>query len=149
MKYLVAVPTSIQNDIRKLPLDKRFRDTIALAQYGSDIWFTDRRVKKHFDQTEEGKDSIFCVLVNDADYKFIRWGTEKEVYDLPVGAIIRHDGRTVHEVIKSAGRGRFAVLIWDVPIEKSTDQLAKEILRELYKPNDRHLVQIEFKEPNP
>jgi|GEM_PF-5413475 hypothetical protein len=144
MKYTVAVPIELQNTIRKLPLDAKFKDTLALAQYGSDIWFTDKKVNKHFDKTEDGKDSIFCVIVNDADYKFIRWGAEKEIYDLPVGAVIRHDGRIIHEVRKSRKRGRFAVLIWDVPIEKDTNQLAKEILRELYKPNNRKLVEVVF-----
>lgn len=55
------------------------------------------------------------VLTNDADFTFVYDG---ESYKATPGTVLRFDGNIKHALVGNK-KGRFAAIIWDIPIENS------------------------------
>lgn len=118
MKFYISY--IIKNKIRLLKQSDC--DSIGLSKFGDDISFTDLPVTAHVDNTKPEFDTIICVLVNDGNYKFIHGGKK---HNMPPGKMIRFDGNIEHEV--KGKSGRFAFIIWDVPVEKHTTSFISQI----------------------
>lgn len=116
----IGIPDRITAFLRTLESDPQ----LSLTQYGEDIFYTDKNVTKHTDNTEDGKNTLVIVLVNDGDYKFCQ--DDKQV-DMPVGKLLRFDARIEHYIIANELDKRFAAMIWDVPAETSTQHYLYDI----------------------
>jgi hypothetical protein len=102
---------------------------IGISRFDEDIILTDHPVKQHTDGTTKGKDTIIAVLLNDAGFDFVHDG---KAYPFEPGTVHRFDGNKLHALVaKEKESGRFAALIWDVPVEQKTDVLIQQIRQRL------------------
>lgn len=106
-------------------------ESIGIFRYGEDIVIADGYVEQHTDNTEPGKDTIMAILLNEGEFDFNYDGTLKS---LPVGSVFRFDGNKQHALITCANEaykkqtyGRFAAIIWDVPIDQETNVLITQL----------------------
>lgn len=129
---MVRVSSGLKNYLRCQSSDTEAE--LGLTQLGPDIWFTDKFVEKHTDNTTPGKNTIFCVLLNDASATFVIDGSE---INLSVGKIVRFDGNKEHSV-SIERKGRTAFIIWDIPIEISNEKIIKELLERVEELNNLH-----------
>lgn len=123
---MITIPQEIQDYFRSLPTDNS--NGVELTKWGEDIWYTDSEVPDHTDDTEEGKNTVLLVLVNDEHRRVFIDGFGP--LWSPVGYTVRFDGNTNHRLISTTSQfnpGRFAAIIWDVPIDKSNKDIAKEM----------------------
>lgn len=121
--------TQIKEYLRQL--EHNPNSELLLTPLSSDIWFTDYDVEEHTDNTEKGKDTVICVLLNDAKADFYHGNKKYELYE---GKIIRFDGNIKH-CLTCKQKGRSAFLIWDVPVDKQMEECEIEIherLSEIY-----------------
>jgi len=99
-------------------------------QIGEDVFITNKSVGKHKDSTEDGKNTILCMLHAKGSIEFVQHQSKKnKVYvKLEVGTIIRFDARLPHELHTIPGIfTEFAAIIWDVPKDKETKELVLEL----------------------
>lgn len=112
----IPIPDSVGTHMKSLVKDS---EPGQLAQLLPDVWYCNGDVEKHTDNTETGKDSIFCVLDSKGIYTFTN--DSQASIEIPIGTIVRHDGRIPHSA-KSSDKGYLIVLIWDIPIEMPVDE---------------------------
>lgn len=127
---MITIPQKIQDYFRSLPQTKK--DELALTRYGEDIWFTDYQVPIHTDNTEAGKNTVILVLINDASRQV--WIDQYGNVAAFPGYQIRFDGNREHGLLggpEGRCRDRFAAIIWDVPIDKSNNDIYKEMQERL------------------
>lgn len=123
MKKLKVYKT-LQSYLRNLRITEI--ESIGIYRFGEDIVISDSYVQPHTDNTIYGKNTIIAVLLNEGSFEFIH---DDICHILLPGDTLRFDGNKTHS-LKSYGKpnsGRFAAIIWDVPIEKKTDDLRNEL----------------------
>lgn len=127
---MITIPQEIQDYFRSLPTDNS--NGVELTKWGEDIWFTDHGVPEHTDPTNMGYNTVLCVLVNDG-YRRVYLEDYGKIFAFP-GYEIRFDGTKNHALMGSKDgdpQARFAAIIWDVPIDKSNKDIAKEMQERL------------------
>ena len=127
----IAIPLSLQKIASNTCLKyKGFR------QFGEDIFITRGDVKKHKDPTEDGKVTVVCILYEEGGYSL---RCEQPLLDdypyrisLPTGTIVRFDARYLHELgFIHTVINKFAAIIWDVPMDKSMEDIKREFLERI------------------
>ena len=113
----ITIPDSVGAYLKTLVKDS---EPGQLVQLLPDVWRCSGNVEKHTDNTESGKDSIFCVLDSRGIYTFYQDSSESPI-EIDIGTIVRHDGRIPHYA-ETSPNGYLIVLIWDIPVEMPVDE---------------------------
>jgi hypothetical protein len=103
-------------------------ESIKIMRIGEDLVLADGRVPSHTDGTIEGKDTIMLIILADNGYSF---NHENCYISIKSGDIVRFNGNRLHGLNCDNIKGRFAAIIWDVPITAGIDDLLFDLKKRL------------------
>lgn len=131
----IHIPLPLIRAINKLPV--QIDAELGINRYGEekDLVYVDRDVPWHTDNdgSDKSKNVLLLCLSNKAERSFWHPDLMYGLSPLLPGNVIRFDGSIGHSLLSDREiGGRSSFIIWDVPVERSTNSFVYELQERVY-----------------